>query len=100
GPPASNQSSRADRRGDGRPRSSTSVKCLGRPFAVSLMASAAILAHLGDLNLEGVQVLCRVARCLGIAGKLGELGVEITLVFPDRRKRRRVAASLRIVGKQ
>src|SRR6516225_7981716 len=44
-------------------------KRLRRLFAVGLMTAAAILAHLGDLDLEAVEVRGRGRRRLGIAGE-------------------------------
>src|SRR5262249_55868674 len=58
---------------------------LRRLFAVGLMAAAAILAHLGDLDLEAVEVLGRGLGRLGVAGELGELGGKIGLVLPNCR---------------
>jgi len=37
------------------------------------VATAAILAHLGDLNLEGVGIGGRRAGCFGVGHELGEL---------------------------
>src|SRR5262245_66603052 len=72
---------------------------LGRTLAVGLMASAAILADLGDLNLEAVEILGCVQGGLGLAGKLGQSRIEIGLVFPDCRQRGGVAG-LGIVREQ
>src|SRR5215471_19846593 len=63
-------------------------KRLRRLLAVGPMTTAAILAHLGDLDLEAVEVLGCVHGGLGVAGKLGEPGGEIGLVFPNRRQGR------------
>src|SRR5262249_5768207 len=64
---------------------------LRRLLAVGLMTTTAILAHLGDLNLEAVEVLGCVPGRLGLGGKLGEPGGEIGLVLPNRRQRRGIA---------
>src|SRR5262249_19821128 len=64
------------------------------------MATAAILAHLGDLNLEAVEILGGVHGGLGIAGKLGEPGGEIGPVFPNRRQCRGIPAGLGIVREE
>src|SRR5262249_7034203 len=69
-------------------------------LAVGLVTAAAILAHLGDLNLEAVEILGCADGGLGIAGKLGELGREIGLVFPNRRQCRGIAAALGIVREE
>src|SRR5262249_30748406 len=67
---------------------------LCRLLAVGLMTTAAILAHLGNLNLEAVEVLGCVPGRLGLGGKLGEPGGEIGLVLPNRRQRRGIATGL------
>src|ERR1700745_2456725 len=59
-------------------------KRLRRLLAVGLVATAAILAHLGDLDLEAIEILGRVPGRLGLAGELGELGGEISLGLPNR----------------
>src|ERR1700719_1799513 len=91
---------RAARRADGRPPICDDPRRLRRLLAVGLMATAAILAHLGNLNLEAVEILGCVHGRLGLAGKLGEPGVEIGFVFPDRRKSRGVATGLGIVREE
>src|SRR4029077_20227659 len=86
-------------RADGRP-ARAGAKRLRRPLAVGLVAPAAVFAHLGDLNLEAVEILGRVQGRLGIVGELGELRLEIGLVFPDRRQRGGIAADLGVVREQ
>src|SRR5215831_16177916 len=88
------QNRRAARRCDGRPSIVARDRRSGGSLAVGLMATAAILAHLGDLNLEAVEILGGVHGGLGIAGKLGEPGGEIGLVFPNRRQCRGIPAGL------
>src|SRR5262245_47995043 len=75
-------------------------KRLRRLLAVGLVTTAAILAHLGDLDLEAVEVLdCGPGR-LGVAGELGEPGGEIGLVLPNHGQCRGIAATLGIVREE
>src|SRR3984893_16640661 len=69
-------------------------------LAVGLVTPAAILAHLGDLDLEAVEVLGRGPGRLGLAGKLREPGGEIGLVLPNRGQCRGIATGLGIVGEK
>src|ERR1700745_135052 len=71
-----------------------------RLLAVGLVTPAAILAHLGDLDLEAVEVLGRGPGRLGLAGKLGEPGGEIGLVLPNRGQCRGIATGLGIVREE
>jgi hypothetical protein len=64
------------------------------------VTTAAILAHLGNLDLEAVEVLGRGPGRLGVAGKLGELGGEIRLVLPNRGQCRGIATGLGIVREE
>src|SRR5262249_45348627 len=73
---------------------------LSRLLAVGLMTTTAILAHLGDLNLEAVEVLGCVPGRLGLGGKLGEPGGEIGLVLPNRGQCRGIATGLGSVGEE
>src|SRR5262245_66354007 len=68
---------RAARRADGRPRLQRSQTTTMTSSCVGLMTTAAILAHLGNLNLEAVEILGCVPGRLGLGGKLGEPGGEI-----------------------
>src|SRR5215510_4315762 len=64
------------------------------------MTTTAILAHLGNLNLEAVEVLGCVPGRLGLARKLGEPGREIGLVLPNHGQCRGIATGLRSVGEE
>src|SRR6266436_4262958 len=72
----------ANRKGPpGRPSIAMRAKRLRRPFAVGSMAPDAILAHLGQLNLEALEILGCLDRRLRVAGELGEPRREIGLVL-------------------
>src|SRR5713226_1521799 len=64
------------------------------------MTAAAVLPYLCDLHLEGVGVRGRRSGGLRIGYELGELGLEIGFVLPDRRQGRGVAAGLRAIGEE
>ena len=57
-----------------------------RPAIPLVARIAIILTHQRDLSLEGFQVFCRFGCRLGIGHQLRESGIEIRLVFPDRRQ--------------
>src|SRR4030095_14946256 len=60
----------------------------------------AVFGELGKSCFEAVEILHRSTRSLGIVAKLDEPGLEVRSVFPNFWRRRRLAASLGIGGKQ
>src|ERR1700722_8991605 len=86
-----------------RPRSNTGAgrTQISAAFGlIKLVTAAAVLEYGGSELLE-----CRLVRNSGlgglhILGELGEAGVEVRLVLPDCRQRRRPAARLTVVGKE
>src|SRR4029077_4416732 len=69
-------------------------------LAIGLMATAAVLAQLTELSLEAFEVLRCLCRCFRLTRQLCKPGLEICLVFPDRRQGRGVASGFRAIGKQ
>src|ERR1700755_1191281 len=61
---------------------------------IGLVTAAAILGDAAERALEAVKILDARLRGLGVGTELGEPGVEIRFVGPDRGKRGRVASSL------
>jgi len=83
-------------RGARRGRSPRSVIALLE--AIGLVAATAILLHVGERGLEACLVLHLGRRVLGVGAELGEPGLDVVHLFPDRGQGRGIAASLRILG--
>src|SRR3954451_21643250 len=72
----------------------------GLALAIGLVAATAVLLHLGELRLEGIEIGDLRFGSLGLVGELRQLGVEIGLVLPNRRQRSGIATGLRAVRPQ
>src|SRR5712671_1464683 len=68
--------------------------------AIVRVASAAVLLHRRKGLLETRLILHLGGRLLRVGAELGELGVDVGLLLPDRRQRRGFAPGLGIFGKQ